>query len=104
MAEAADDRERRVAGGRKAHHRDTPPEDVIWSRQVSWLAGPRCCLVFPKPSGFSDISETAARRSQLRGQLRRYTEFPLSSGISYGRPENHDGRNMRQEDSSVKTI
>jgi hypothetical protein len=31
-------------------HRGTPPEDVLKSRQVSWLAGRRCCLAFPTPS------------------------------------------------------
>jgi hypothetical protein len=32
--------------------------------------------------GFSDLSWTAARRLQLRGQRRHYTGFPLSSGSS----------------------
>jgi hypothetical protein len=50
-------------------HRSTPPEDVC-SRQVSWLAGRRCCLAFPTPEGASDTHLTAARRLQLRGQPR----------------------------------
>jgi hypothetical protein len=38
----------------KAHHRDTPPEDDILSRQVSWLTGRRPRPVFPRPKGLSD--------------------------------------------------
>jgi hypothetical protein len=38
-------------------------------RQVSWLAGRRIHLTFPKPDGFSGY-RADARRSQLRGQLR----------------------------------
>ncbi len=49
---------------------DTPPVDIdMRSRQVSWLAGRRCCLAFP-PDSASDHHSTDARRSQLRGQLR----------------------------------
>lgn len=44
-------RERQLLGA----HRDTPPVDDILSRQVSWLAGRRCCPAFPKPHGFSDF-------------------------------------------------
>jgi hypothetical protein len=73
-----------------AHHRDTPPEDVLSSRQVSWLAGRRRCPVFPRPNGPSDVSWTSTRRLQLRGQprherCRRGTGFPLSFRPETGR-------------------
>jgi hypothetical protein len=34
---------------------DTPPMDVLVSRQVSWLAGRRFSRVFPAPFGASDL-------------------------------------------------
>ncbi len=49
----------------QATHRDTPPEDVQWPGQVSWLAGRRCCLAFPTP--YQGVSDT------LRQQLAAYS-------------------------------
>jgi len=73
----------------QAANRDTPPEDVHRSRQVSWLAGQRRCLAFPAPCGASDTSRQrlaayscggspgfAMRSNERTG---RRTEFPLHS-------------------------
>jgi hypothetical protein len=54
----------------QATHRDTPPEDVHASRQVSWLTGRCGCLAFPVLFRHQWHDLTDARRLQLRGQLR----------------------------------
>jgi len=49
-------------------------------RQVSWLAGHSSVRPSRIPCGLQWLWWTAARRLQLRGQLRPCTGFPLSCG------------------------
>lgn len=63
-----------------AIHRDTPPEDEQWCRQVSWLAGPGFAPPSHRPGDGSGRKGTKAHRLQSRGRRRSFTGFPLSPG------------------------
>jgi hypothetical protein len=63
------------------HHRDTPPEDVYVVEAGLLARGSMLLSGLPETNcGLSDFCWTAARRLQLRGQLRLCTGFPLSFG------------------------
>lgn len=72
----------------QAHHRDTPPRDVIRPRQVSWLAGPCFRPAFPEHdapvtrNGRQLTAHSCGGSSGIGVLEERRTGFPLSSGAS----------------------
>ncbi len=74
-------------------HRGTPPEDVLMSRQVSWLAGRHLCLAFPTQNASVTLLRqrlAAYSCGGSSGVAVKRTGFPLSSG-RIKNPKNHDG-------------
>src|SRR5688572_1050939 len=80
-----------------------PPVDVLLSWQVSWLAGPRCCLAFPTPRGISDTSRqwlaayscggSSGMAARAAHRIPSWLPRPLPDG------KNHDPYSLSQEAS-----
>lgn len=91
-------RERQLLGA----HRDTPPVDDILSRQVSWLAGRRCCPAFPKPHGFSDFVGQRLAAYSCGGSAGIAPASLLAPDQT--KSGDHDGWHYAHEDRSVNLL